>query len=131
MNIIKERNIVEVKKVELDFYEKKTDEVRWGFPLTNGVVVPLDENDQPCKEEECTWWANYLNACKNEELYSEVRVYKWSYEEPAVGLCSCGNHVTLTDQFFGSCECSKCGQWYTLYGQACLNPEEQMKCQDW
>lgn len=131
MKIVRERQRIGVEITEFCFYEKETNEVRWGFPMTNGKITPTDADGNPCSKEDCLWWKNYLNACSDENLYGKVDTYKDFYTKPAVGLCSCGNHVELTDQFYGSCECSKCGQWYTLTGQECLSPDEQRKCQDW
>lgn len=131
MKIIRERRKVVTKISEIYFYEKETNEIRWGFPITDGKVVPTDADGKPCSDASCEWWKNYLSACADDNLYSKVDTYENSYTEPAVGLCDCGNHVELTDQFYGSCECSKCGQWYNLFGQKCLSPDKQIKCQDW
>ena len=58
------------------------------------------------------------------ERYNEVVTYKSWYTEPGHGTCICGHEVELYDQYYGACSCPKCGQWYNLYGQSLLPPEQ-------
>ena len=46
------------------------------------------------------------------------------YREPAHGICRCGEEVTLIDEYMGSCQCENCGQWYNLFGQELLPPNQ-------
>ena len=54
----------------------------------------------------------------------QVVTYRNRYREPAHGTCSCGNEVELYDQYYGACQCWKCGKWYNLFGQELLPPEQ-------
>lgn len=54
----------------------------------------------------------------------EIVTYRNRYREPARGTCICGQEVILTDEYYGACQCEKCGQWYNLFGQSLLPPDE-------
>ena len=56
--------------------------------------------------------------------FNKVVKYCRSYTEPARGTCSCGAEVELWDQYYGACQCEKCGQWYNLYGQELVPPDQ-------
>ena len=45
------------------------------------------------------------------------------FREPVKGLCSCGQWVELVDEYYGACQCPKCGKWYNLFGQELVSPE--------
>lgn len=55
-----------------------------------------------------------LNADPNYEA-PRVQEYKSSYVQPAIGLCSCGEHVELRNALDN--ECDKCGAHYNMVGQ--------------
>lgn len=57
-------------------------------------------------------------------VYNEVHKRKTTYREPTTGLCSCGERVELWNQYYGACECPKCGKWYNLFGQELLPPDQ-------
>ena len=120
--IIKERERKTASRTELNFYEKKTKEVCFGFPLINGKVIPCKEGDElntyvECSEEECTWWKNYLYAKDSDKYYSDVETYTWSWNEPAVAVCECGKEITLN---YDAEECPYCGRLHNLFGQELL-----------
>ena len=72
--------------------------------------------------------ANYTWAMQHPEHfpwgYNEVHRYDRQYREPASGDCDCGEHVDLYDEYYGACQCPKCGKWYNLFGQELLPPDE-------
>ena len=53
--------------------------------------------------------------------FNKIIEYKHSIRDNAHGTCECGNEVELYDEYYGACQCEKCGQWYNLFGQE-LNP---------
>ena len=42
---------------------------------------------------------------------------------PASGTCRCGQEVELSNQYYGSCQCPNCGQWYSMSGNELLPPD--------
>lgn len=133
LKIIRERHKETTKKEELNFYNKENNEIQWGFPMIDEKVVPCKyEGDKlvPCKEEECSWWNNYLKVVADDSYYSKKETDVHSWIEPAVAKCDCGEEFQLVDEFYGSCSCPNCKRWYTLMGSPCLPPEEQVKCED-
>ena len=59
--------------------------------------------------------------------FNKVVKYTRSYTVPGHGTCSCGAEVDLYDEYYGACQCPKCGQWYNLFGQELLPPEQWEK----
>jgi hypothetical protein len=120
--IIKEREYQTASRTELNFYEKETGEVCFGFPLVNGIITPCREGKEPntyepCAEEECAWWDNYLFVKDNEKYYSEVETDTWWWHEPAIALCECGKEIALN---YDAEECPYCGRLHNLFGQELL-----------
>lgn len=130
--IIKQREIVTHTKHEVAFYEIETNEIRWAFPMLNGIgteVVPCKEGIVPntyeaCPEDECIWWKNYLRAKEDDRLYKHEEEFTWSGTEPAVAICECGNEITLNHD---AEECEHCGRLHNLFGQE-LKPRQYWKC---
>lgn len=123
--IVKRREYKTCTLLELCFFEKETEEVRWGFPLVNGYVNPCKEGEEPntyvpCPEEECTWWQNYVAAKENDALYSEVVTHKWGFYEPATAICECGKEIRLN---YDAEPCEHCGRLHNLFGQELLPRE--------
>jgi hypothetical protein len=54
----------------------------------------------------------------------EVVERRWNWRNPDRGACSCGETVTLENQYYGACQCPKCGQWYNLFGEELLPPDQ-------
>ena len=91
---------------------------------TCGFTFPCDkygnvEELNPSAEQ------NYRYCLEHPEKYRAPYVKKHIHEwrEPPVGRCSCGEEVTLTNDYEGATQCPKCGQWYNLFGQALIDPE--------
>ena len=91
-----------------------------------GFCFPCDRVGKvlPFQYEEAK--RNYENCMAHPEqfkVFAEVQKYVNYYTEPAHGTCSCGEEVELYDQYYGACQCPKCGQWYNLFGQSLVPPE--------
>ena len=56
--------------------------------------------------------------------FNQVVSRVWRSIEPARGTCSCGETVVLDNPYIGACQCEKCGQWYNLFGEELLPPEQ-------
>ena len=121
IKIIKERQTIEQKDYKLMFeYSQERD---------NGFVFPCDSRGEVNLDELCTEAKeNYQWCLEHPEKFSKsspfVIVDKWHYTEPAVGKCACGSEVVLEDQYYGACQCPKCGQWYNIFGQHLRPPED-------
>ena len=90
-----------------------------------GFSFPCDENGKLAEDmHECAK-ENYAWAMEHPEKFSEynefhVEVRRFTHTH---GTCSCGTEVELWDQYYGACQCPKCGQWYNLFGQSLVSPE--------
>lgn len=103
-----------------EYHIEFTNEERGGFSFDadkNGNII-LTNDDQR---------ANYQYAMEHPKeftvQFNEFVKRKFTYTVPAVGTCSCGNTVTLENEYQGACQCDKCGQWYNLFGQELIPPE--------
>lgn len=96
------------------------------FDRTGGFSFPCDEYGDilPLKSPEAgenlEWCRNHLEEFE----FIEIRRHKQSWREPDSGTCHCGERVELVNEYRGACQCPKCGQWYNLFGQELLSPEE-------
>lgn len=91
-----------------------------------GYAFPCDAagNVLPLEYEEAKANLAYCMAHPEEfSRWNEVETYKVRADELAHGTCICGQEVELYDQYYGACECPKCGQWYNLFGQSLVPPE--------
>lgn len=123
--IVKERVKRFHTEYRLDFVNKETGEADWSFPLLHGertIPVPCqkDENGvyKACAGEKCPWWGNYQRMRKDDSYEAKYEVLSLPYWEPAVLLCSCGNHIQL-DSF--AQVCAGCGKSYNQWGQELLS----------
>lgn len=91
----------------------------------NGYWFPCDEHGTPSKALTEAALQN-LEWCKaHPEQFKragEVATLEREYVEPAHGTCYCGEEVVLENQYYGACECPRCGRWYNLFGQSILPP---------
>lgn len=91
----------------------------FGFPCdADGNVLPFEN---PAAAENLKWCFENPSQFSR---YAEVVPFRQTYTEPASGDCSCGERVFLTDEYYGACECPKCGKWYNLFGQEILPPDK-------
>lgn len=92
----------------------------------NGFGFPCDENGKLLEGLTPEAIANY-NRCKEHperfERFNKIVRHEHRVRDNAHGTCSCGEEIELWDQYMGACECPKCGQWYNLFGQELLPPE--------
>lgn len=125
LKIISERKRVTASKKSLEFM----------IDPNGGLSFDLDENDKPifnCPEAK----ENYEYAVAHPEVYpyryNEVVERSWTYTEPAKGKCHCGETVELVNEYRGACQCGRCGQWYNLFGEELLPPEDWITpIEDW
>ncbi len=107
------RNVVEY---ELCFDDGENN--GFGFPCdANGNVFPLEHE---AARNNLEWCMEHPEKFKR---YNAVVRYSRRVKEPAHGICFCGEEVYLFDQYYGACQCPKCGRWYNLFGQEMLPPE--------
>lgn len=113
-------NYVESERKEITTYEIVFDD-----GANNGYCFPCDQEGHLDEMSEAAK-KNYEECLKNPEQffrYNKLVSYTRSYREPARGKCRCGETVYLTNDYLGSCECPKCGQWYNVWGQELLSPD--------
>lgn len=96
---------------------------------TAGFSFPCDANGNLDKDNMTKAAIDNYNMCINSnpedwEIFNELHVERWSYIEPAHGTCDCGEDVVLIDEYYGACQCPKCGKWYNLFGQELRDPDE-------
>lgn len=115
MKIVSERHRAYGDAWELEFRLVENNEVCFGFPCdANGNVTNLNP-DAMKNYERC--------MAQSEKYYPHKHLLKWSWMEPAIGICTCGKEVPLVDDCCGATQC-ECGQWYNLSGQELLPPEQ-------
>jgi hypothetical protein len=74
--------------------------------------------------------ANYEACLKDDRLTAaEFNVSEWTYIEPAVGRCICGEEVVLDADYAGAVRC-ECGRWYNLFGQSLIDPKYWYRDED-
>lgn len=127
--IIKERERVTEISYSIEFYKKLNDtgayDDSWGFSF------PCDKEGNllefTCEEAK----KNYKEVSADTSFIRKFNKYTHSYTAPAIAKCRCGNKFEVINQFYGCCECDRCGQWYTLSGQEVIPPNEQMRLVEW
>ena len=91
----------------------------FGFPCDErGNVFPLEYEAARSNLKWC------LENPDQFERYNEVVRNRRKVREPAHGTCACGREVYLVNEYYGTCQCQKCGSWYNLFGQEMLPPEQ-------
>ena len=90
-----------------------------------GFSFPCDKNGELEGLNECGL-KNYEWAMGHPDEFSEFNHFTVSVRHftHSHGTCSCGAKVELWDQYYGACQCPKCGQWYNLFGQSLLPPKQ-------
>lgn len=93
----------------------------FAFACDAAGALLFDEETNPLA------FANYRNCLGHPEQFvrfGEVVGYPRLFKVPGHGTCSCGHEVNLYNQCQGACQCPNCGQWYNLFGQELLPPEQ-------
>lgn len=98
----------------------------------NGYGFPCDENGNPAPDMNPAALKN-LEWCREHPekfvRFGEVVKHKHSYRENPSGTCRCGERIELWNEYYGACQCPKCGKWYNLFGQE-LNPPKDWEEDD-
>lgn len=115
IKIIKERTPVKFRDHRIEFRYKDDPEAGFSFPAT----VYGDPDFSQMGQE---MLANY-EACLTDKRLTEgeFETHEWTYMEPALGLCKCGQEVVLDGDYQGAVSC-ECGRWYNLFGQELRDP---------
>ena len=111
-------------------------EVRFFVDNCGGMAFPCDkdgniltEKMSPCAIE------NYHRCMENPDKYAifnKVVTNHYQVRDEAHGTCSCGKEVYLCNEYYGACQCEHCGQWYNLFGQEILPPDEwEEETEEW
>lgn len=94
---------------------------------TAGFWFPCDPSGKISEEMPEEAKANYEYCMAHPEEYSrwnEIERMEREYREPGHGTCICGTEVEMYNQYYGACQCPKCGRWYNLFGQSLVPPEQ-------
>lgn len=116
LKIVRERTPEIITEYYLEFKHKDDPEAGFCFPATH-----LGDPDFDRMSDEAI--ANY-QACLTDKRLTEEEFtrHKWTYMNPAIGICSCGRDVVLECDHAGAVRC-ECGKWYNLFGQELKDPE--------
>lgn len=118
------KNYVPSKWCKITEYQLVFDDRRhngFGFPCDANGNLLQNEEDNPESYKNLHWCLEHPNEF---ERFNEVVKYTRNVRNDAHGTCHCGNEVHLYNQYHGACQCSECGQWYNLFGEELLPPEE-------
>ena len=115
--IIKDAWVEENIYYTLDFNLKEDPGAGYTFPCNEKGIV---EKMNPAAEESYEYVKANLNKYFSPKLQKHIDHYR---HRPTI-KCDCGEEFELNDMYYGSCDCPKCGQWYNLFGQKTLSPDE-------
>lgn len=91
-----------------------------GFSFPCDSTGKLSEDLHECAKKNYAWCMEHPERFSEFDHFTvDVRRFTRSH-----GICSCGAEVELWDQYYGACQCERCGQWYNLFGQSLLPPEQ-------
>jgi hypothetical protein len=123
LKIIKERTPETITEYYIEFKYKDDPEAGFCFPATC-----YGDPDFSCMTSEAL--ANY-EACLTDKRLTEGEFtkHKWTYMNPAIGICSCGKDVVLECDHAGAVRC-ECGKWYNLFGQSLIDPKYWYRDED-
>ncbi|MGB3203714.1 MAG: hypothetical protein WBB28_01860 [Crinalium sp.] len=125
MEIIRRRKRVEEVYYSLD-YQYKNEPGRGLSFRCNSTGELLDENGELVTPEQKPFWFERLKQCRKgivdgQEVIPEgILTHNYSFVEPPVGRCECGEEVELA-HFTNTCD--KCGADYNSSGDR-LAPRE-------
>lgn len=90
-----------------------------------GASFPCSEDGTIEEGHTDEMYENYERV-KNSDKYKYLGIVprEYSYTKPAVVQDECGVPFELENQHMGACQCPKCGNWYNLFGQELLPPEQ-------
>ena len=113
MRITKDAGYEELVEYRLEY----TDEEGTGFSFPCDSDGRLLKPGLLPKLEECRAHADDFAVA------GVVKEYRREHHVPAEGICECGKHIRLQEQYLGACQCPYCGRWHNLFGQELLPPE--------
>lgn len=93
----------------------------------NGYWFPCDEHGVLLPDVDDCAKANYAYCMSHQDEFvraNQVITHRRRVRVPSTGTCKCGDNIELKDQYYGACMCTSCGQWYNLFGQELLPPDE-------
>lgn len=93
----------------------------------NGYWFPCDEHGNLLSNVYDCAKTNYAYCMAHQDEFvraNQVITHRRRVREPATGTCKCGDNIELKDQYYGACMCTSCGQWYNMFGQELLPPDE-------
>lgn len=118
------KNYVPSKWYTITEYQLVFDDRRhngFGFPCDANGKLLQSEEENPESYKNLRWCLEHPNKF---ERFNEAVKYTRNVKDDAHGTCHCGNEVYLYNQYHGACQCPECGQWYNLFGEELLPPEE-------
>lgn len=120
IEIIQRRKRVESVTHSLIFESKDMPGAGWAPPCdADGNLLG---NEHASKEQREAEMAAIIAA--GEHHAPRIETYRSSYVEPAVGRCTCGCEVTLSDPLNNECE--RCHRWYNMMGQEKIDPNGEL-----
>lgn len=117
MEIIKERHPVFDRKPILAFFDEPG--CGYTFYLDEQMRPILNSPEAKKNYDFCMAHPEEFKTAWNKIMYE-----KYEYTEPSIGRCSCGKEFPLEPVYLGAVQCPNCGQWYNLFGQELLPPEQ-------
>jgi hypothetical protein len=123
IKLIRKRYPVTVREYYIEFKYKDDPEAGFCFPATHYGDADFDRMSDEAI-------ANY-QACLTDKRLTEEEftTHKWTYMNPALGICSCGKEVVL-DCGHGDAVRCECGRWYNLFGQSLIDPKYWYRDED-
>lgn len=114
--------------VRSEWKTEKEYRIEFFVDQNGGLSFPCHENGKLFDDMNEYAKRNYENALQHPEKYpycfNKLRSYEHDYRELAHGKCKCGEEVYLINEYQGACQCPNCGQWYNLFGQELLPPDQ-------
>lgn len=116
------KNLVQATYSTVEYYSLNFDDGH-----NNGFGFPCNERGELLPELPDAARENYRFCMENPERFkrfNKIEKHIQRVKNNAHGICECGNDVELRNDYMGACQCDKCGQWYNLFGQELLPPEQ-------
>lgn len=126
LKIIRERELQTLVDYTIEYRYKDDPEAGFSFPATS-----YGEPDIASMSQEM--YTSY-KACLTDPRLTEAEftTSERKYVAPAIGQCKCGETIELYSyNVYGAVCCPKCSQWYNLFGQELLPPEQWEDIDDW
>ena len=101
--------------------------IEWMYDENGGFSFPCDEQGNISPDLSPDAMANLEWCRQHPEKFATVGKlvpYRREWKEPDQGTCVCGETVILENQYYGACECPKCGRWYNVFGQSLRPPKD-------